>query len=138
MYMPRLSADGLSWNRQPWDFGSDAPVKRYGSGEVANAQAQATIPAVPGQTAYVTGFEVWAGGATAAALVDLTVAGLLGGSQLFPVAIPAGVAAMAPVLVFNFDVPIAASALNTAITATLPALGAGNVKAEVFVKGFTA
>ncbi len=142
-FMPQLNAAGTAWIPQLFDNnlgnqGVQGLLTRYGSGDVANAAAVATIPAVASQTAYITGFEVWAGGATAAILVDVTIAGLLGGSQTFPFAAPAGAALAANPLVFNFDQPLPASAANTAITVTLPALGAGNAKAAVYAKGYTA
>lgn len=106
------------------------------SGNVANATAAATLPAVGGKTNYVTGFEITGGGATAAALVAATLAGLLGGTATYIFATPAGVALGAAPLIVEFQTPIPASAVNTAITLTLPALGAGNTNAAVAIHGF--
>jgi hypothetical protein len=106
------------------------------SGNVANASAAATIPAVAGKRAYVTGFEITAGGATAAALVDAALSGILGGTATYTFGAPAGAAVQAVPLIVKFQMPIPASAINTAIAITLPALGAGNTKAAVAIHGF--
>lgn len=106
------------------------------SGNVANASAAATLAAAAAKTTYITGFVVTAGGATAAALVDVTVTGLVGGTATFTFAAPAGAAVGATPLVVMFTKPIPASAVNTAIVVTLPALGAGNTKATVNAFGF--
>ena len=77
-------------------------------------------------------------GATGATSVTLTIAGLLGGNRTYTVIVPAG--ATLPVnpfpLIEKFDPPLAASAPNTAITVTLPALGAGALVAQVNAEGF--
>lgn len=106
------------------------------SANVANAQAQASLAAIPGKTAFVTGFEITAGGATAAALVQATLVGLLGGTATYIVGAPAGATAAATPLCVRFAMPIPASAPNVALTLTLPALGAGNTNAAVALHGF--
>ncbi|RUV16965.1 MULTISPECIES: hypothetical protein [unclassified Mesorhizobium] len=106
------------------------------SGNVANGAAVATLPGVVGQTTYITGFEITAGGATAAALVAATLSGIVGGTATYIFAAPAGVAVGAAPLVVQFAQPIPASAANTAIVLTLPALGAGNTNAAVVAHGF--
>lgn len=136
MFMPQLSADGTRWIPFAWDANANARnVNLYDSGNQANANAVATIPALAGQVAFITAIEIYAGGATAAALVDVTIAGLLGGAKVLPFGVPAGATLSAAPLVVEFDRPIPASAVNTAITATLPALGAGNTKARVVLRG---
>lgn len=106
------------------------------SGNVANATAAATLAAIPGKTAYCTGFEITGGGATAAALVTATLAGILGGTATYIFGAPAGATVQATPLCVKLQVPIPASALNTAITLSLPALGAGNTNAAVTIHGF--
>jgi hypothetical protein len=106
------------------------------SANQANANAVATLPAVAGKTAWITGFELTAGGATAAALVTATVAGILGGTLNYTFAFPAGAAVGATPLVVEFPRPIPASAVNTAIVVTLPAGGAGNTNATAVAHGF--
>ena len=106
------------------------------SGNVANAQAQATLAAVSGKTNYISGLTVSGGGSTAGAGVTVTVAGTTGSSIFFPVMAPAGVLVPLPGLQLTFVPPIPASAANTAITATLPALGAGNTHAGITIHGY--
>jgi hypothetical protein len=103
---------------------------------VANAAAVASLPAVAGKTNYISGFIITGAGATAAAVVDATLAGLLGGTEHFTITAPAGVTVGIAPLNVNFNPPIPASAVNTAITLTLPALGAGNTNAAVSLRGF--
>jgi hypothetical protein len=105
------------------------------SGNVANASAAATLAAVAAKTNYITGFTITAAGATAASVVTATVTGLLGGTQSFTFSVPAGATVGATPLLYNFIPPHPASAVNTAITVTLPALGAGNTNAAVNVRG---
>lgn len=106
------------------------------SGNVANAAAVATLPAVASKTNYITGFEITGAGATGAAVVLATLAGILGGTATYVVVAPAGATTSITPTVVNFPMPIPASAVNTAITLTLPALGAGNTNAAVVVHGF--
>jgi hypothetical protein len=105
------------------------------SGNVANASAAATLAAVAAKTNFITGLEITFSGATAASVVLATVTGLLGGTQTFVVAVPAGAAVGGVPLAIRFSPPHPASAANVAITATLPALGAGNTNACVNVRG---
>lgn len=106
------------------------------SGNVANLAAVATLPGVAGKTTYISGFEITGGGATAAALVQATVTGLIGGTATYTVGAVAGAAAANTPLVVQFDPPIPANAANTAIAVTVPALGAGNTNSTVVAHGF--
>jgi hypothetical protein len=107
------------------------------SGNVAAAVATATLPAVSAnRTNYLTGFDVTAGGATAGAIVNLTITGLLGGTRTYAYAAPTGAAVGANPLVVLFDPPLPASAANTAIVVSMPSLGAGNTNACVNAQGF--
>jgi hypothetical protein len=105
------------------------------SGNVANASAAAALSAVAAKTNYVTGVEFTFAGATAASVVIATVTGLLGGTQSFIVSVPVGATVGGTPLVLKFDPPHPASAVNTAITATLPALGSGNTNACANIRG---
>jgi hypothetical protein len=116
--------------------GTDATPVTAGSGNVANASAVATIPAVAGKTAYISGFTVSGAGATAGLVVNPTVAGVISGTKTYAYAAVAGVALLNPVLDVQFCPPIPASAVNTAITVTCPALGAGNTANTVNAYGF--
>lgn len=106
------------------------------SGNVANATASASVAASVQNSTYLTGFEVTAGGATVGACVNLTITGLLGGTATYVVCAPAGVTAMAQPLVVQFNPRLRSSAINTAITVSLPALGTGNTNASVNVHGY--
>lgn len=112
------------------------PVRSFSSGNVANASAAATITSGANNYAFISGFEATYGGATAAACVNLTVTGVLGGTMTYPVCAPAGVAVYGTPLTIMFDPPLRASAVNTTIVVTLPALGAGNTNAAVVAHGY--
>jgi hypothetical protein len=105
------------------------------SGNVAAATAAATIPAVLGKLACLAGIDVTAAGATAAAVVTLTITGVKGGPLNYTYATPAGATIQGPTLQVNFDPPLEASALNTAIVVSLPTLGAGNTNTTVNARG---
>ena len=92
--------------------------------------------AVAGKTTYITGFEVTSGGATTAALVTATVAGLLGGTASYTYGASAGALLANGPMMVTFNPPLPASALNTAIVVTLPALGLGNTNATVVAHGY--
>ena len=106
------------------------------SGNVAAAAAVATLPGAPGLTTFISGFEITASGATAASCVNATVAGVVSGSLTYTFCAPAGITAEAPPLIVNFNPPIPAASVNTAIMVTLPSLGAGNTNATVVTHGF--
>jgi hypothetical protein len=105
------------------------------SGNKANASAAAAMPAVVGKTNYITSADITFSGATAASVVIATITGLLGGTQSAIVSVPAGATVGGTPLCLKFDPPFPASAANTAITVTLPALGSGNTNACVNVRG---
>jgi hypothetical protein len=106
------------------------------SGNQANANAVATLAAAAGKTTYITGFEATSSGATIGAVVLLAISGLLGGTVSYVFAAPAGVLLEATPLIVPFSQPLPASAANTAIVVTLPALGAGNTNAIVTAHGY--
>jgi hypothetical protein len=108
-----------------------------GSGVVANASAVATLAGAASVTTYLSGFKITAGGATAAGLVTVTVTGLLGGTRSFVFGVPAGVTLVAEPLLVDFAAALPASAANTAIVVTVPALGSGNTHAAVVAHGYT-
>lgn len=107
------------------------------SGNVANAQAVATLAGAANMTTYISGFTITATGATVAAAVTPTVTGVIGGVTLsYTVAAIAGVNANLPTINVSFPYPIPASGTNTSIVVTLPALGGGNTNATVSAYGF--
>jgi hypothetical protein len=113
---------------------SQTPVTISATG--AAATVAATIPAVAAKTNYLTGFEITAAGATAASVVSLSVTGLLGGTVTYTYAAVAGVTLGCVPLVVQFNPPLPASAVNTAIVVSLPSLGTGNTVANVVSHGF--
>lgn len=117
--------------------GKDATPVVSSSGNVAAATATATL-AAGGATVmtYISGFEVTAGGATAAATVNVTVTGVIGGTMTYSFSAATGVDAPSPPLVVEFNPPLQASALNTAIVVSMPTLGAGNAHAAINAHGF--
>jgi len=109
------------------------------SGNVANGAAVATLSASSnGKTTYISGFTITASGATAASVVTATITGLLGGTLSYTISVPAGVTTGIVPLSVAFNPPLPASAAQTAISVTLPALGAGNTNATVSASGFQA
>lgn len=114
---------------------SGATPLAISSGNVANAIASATLAAASGKTTYIRGFSITPGGATAAALVTATLVGL-GNTLSFTVGAPAGVAVMGSSTIVNFGDGMPASAVNTAIVLSLPALGSGNTSASVSIWGY--
>lgn len=121
----------------PLPFPAGAVAQANSSGNVANAAAVATLPAVAGQTEYISGFELTAAGATAALAVTATVAGLKGGTLSYTFVFPTGATVGALPLTVEFDPPLPASAPNTAITVTLPASGAGGTNATASAHGYS-
>lgn len=116
--------------------GGDATPVTAASGNVANGVATATIPAIGGKTAYISGFTISGLGATAALGVNPTVTGVIGGTKTYAYAAVAGATLMNPVLDVQFCPPIPASAVNQAISVSCPALGAGNTINTVNAYGF--
>lgn len=106
------------------------------SGNVANANAVATLAAAVGKTTYISGCAITSTGATIGAVVNVTIVGVITGTMTLNYAAPAGVSAMGTPLILNFNPPIPASATNTTIVVTLPALGAGNTNAAVTAWGY--
>ncbi len=77
------------------------------------------------KTVYCTGFEVTGLGATGAALLTVTLVGVLGGTLTYYVAVPAGATLQMTPLVVEFPVPIPASDVNTDIVLNVSAPGTG-------------
>lgn len=107
------------------------------SGNVAAATATATLAASPTTTAYITGFIVTSGGSTGAAVVNVTVVGVLGGTMTFNYGTLAGVTAINAPLVVQFPNAVPASALDTSIVVSMPTLGTGNTHAAIVAFGYT-
>lgn len=106
------------------------------SGNVVNATATATIAAQAGRLNYMHSLLVTASGATAAGSVTCTIIGLTGGTMSFTYGVPAGAGVFAEPLVYIPAFAIPASAVNTAIVASCPALGAGNLRMTITISGY--
>lgn len=130
-----LGLDGITPVSPTGPLPAAAVTAQKGSGSVAAAAATATIAAVAGKTNYLTGFLISGVGATAAGISTLTITGLLGGTITIPVAIPVTPAAV--FVPWSFASPMAASAVNTAISASVTSFGAGSTDASVTVTGYT-
>ena len=129
-----------AWNGNtgpsPGNLPAGATMLAATSGKVANAVAAASLSAAASVTTYIRKLLVSVGGATAEGTADLTITGLLGGTVVIPVYVPANAN---QVNTFSIDFDVGgwpASAVNTAIAASLAALGAGNVSASVSVMGY--
>lgn len=110
------------------------------SAQVAAAANNQTLRADgAGRMTYIAGFYVDGLGATGASVIEVSITGLLGGTQFYEVSIPAGatVALGAAGLKVEFARPIPASAPNTAIVVNVPSFGAGNTKASAGAHGFS-
>jgi|SRR5882672_6106888 len=116
--------------------GKDATPITASSGNVAAGTATATLAAGGANfLTYISGFEVTADGATAAAAgVNVTVTNTVGGTLTYSF----GVATLGnqQPLIVEFNPPIPANALNTTIVVSMPTLGAGNLHACIVAHGF--
>ena len=106
------------------------------SGNVAAASAVATLAAATGKTTYISGFSITGLGATAAGVSLATLAGVLGGTMTFVIPVPVGATIGITPLNVNFNPPLPASAVNTAIVLTVPTFGSGNTNAAANAWGF--
>jgi hypothetical protein len=105
------------------------------SGDVANAQAVATLAAAAGKTTYITGLSITGSGATAGLAVVVTVTGLATPFSFIYCAAVGALVANTPLNIV-FPTPIPASAVNTAIVVTCPALGTGGAHNIVTAYGY--
>jgi hypothetical protein len=119
------------------DTGKRATPVAASSGNVAAAVAAAAIAAGGANVmSYLSGFEVTGSGATAGLPVTVTVTGTLGGTLSYTYTAAVGVLVGNNPLVVEFNPPLQASGLNTAITVSCPSLGAGNTNNTVNVHGY--
>lgn len=122
----------------PSRYPSGATALIGGSGNVANASAVGTLTPSATTTAFIAGFEITGAGATVGLPVVVTVSGLLGGTRSYIYTAAAGALLPNSPLLVAFDPPLPASAINTAIVVTCPALGAGNTNNAVVAHGYQA
>jgi len=112
------------------------------SANAANATLTVSIPNAPGTWNYLTGASCTSNGATASSYVSATITGIIGGTitaiLFVPIntsagnIVPLGSAGLAPI-----KYPWPASAVNTAITLSVPALGTGNSLTRCTLEGFS-
>lgn len=108
------------------------------SGNIANGSAVATLSGAADKTTYIRGFSVTGAGATVGLPVLVAVTGLAVGTINYVYCAVAGVLLGNTPLVINFPQPLPASAENTEIVVTCPALGAGNTHNVVTAFGYQA
>lgn len=106
------------------------------SGNVANATATATLAGTSGKTTYITGFQVTGSGATLGLPVIVTVTNLVSGTNSYIYSAVAGVLLENSELVITFNPAVPASAANTSIVVSCPALGMGNTNNVVNAQGY--
>lgn len=125
---------------QVTDTGTQYPVGATplvaSSGNVANAVAAASLVGGATTTVHITGFEITGAGATGALVVTVNLSGVLGGPHAYTYVFEAGAAVANKPLIVAFDPPLPASAVNTQITVTCPAGGAGNTNNTVVAHGY--
>lgn len=131
---PGRTGCGLVENPEPLPIGATAVTAA--SGNVAAGTVTATMPAVSAKTNWLTGFSITGGGATGASVISCTVTGLIGGTQTYTFAVPAGATLGATPFVRTYTWPASASAVNTAIAVSCPTFGAGNTNESVNLEGF--
>lgn len=115
----------------------DAVPITASSGNVANATATATLTCPAGKTMFIGGFVVTGSGATAGAVVSITITGVVGGTQTYIYTAATGAAVGNTPLAFDFPFAIPATAMNTNIVVSCPALGAGNTNNAVVAYGYS-
>lgn len=131
------SGFGSGLSVAPSDYSGQSTPISISSGNVANSVANAVLAAdTTGLTTFITGFEVTGSGATAGLPVIVTVSD--GAALSLSYIYTATVGALLPnaQLIIEFAKPIPASAADTAITVSCPALGIGNTHNCVTAHGF--
>lgn len=95
-----------------------------------------SLPGAPTKTTYITGLEIFGLGATAATIAAATVTGVLGGTMTILIGVPAGTSTETVPKVLQFNPPLPANAVNTAIALSVPSFGAGNQGVSAALRGF--
>lgn len=111
---------------------ASATPQEVSTATATGAIITATLTATAATRAFITGFDVTLGVAGLLATVTVTVTGLT--NQLNFVIV--GTTGQTDELSIRFPVPIPASALNTSIVVTLPAIGGGAAVNAVCAYGF--
>ena len=134
--IPDVPAANINGTLTTASYPANATPINATSGDHGATSNAAALSGAANKTTYITGFEVFATGATSATVVDVTVSDGTW-TLTYPLNVPASSAAvqLAPVSM-RFNPPLPASAVNTAITVTCPSLGTGNTNACVNAEGF--
>jgi hypothetical protein len=120
-----------------WDFPAPAVLTDVSNSNVGAASAIAgTLPATPGRTNYLAGFEVTGSGATVGLVITVTVTGVVGGPLSYVLPVVAGALLGNGPLVITFPRPIPATGPNVAIAVSVPSFGLGNTNAAVTAHGY--
>lgn len=133
-YVCLVDENGLCFH--PGSLPSTVTPLTASSGNVANATASATLAGAAGKTTYLQGFTVSGAGATVGLPVTVTITGTVSGTLHFTYSASAGVLVANVPLVMNFPMAIPASATNTSIVVSCPALGVGNTNNAVIAYGY--
>lgn len=113
-------------------MGADSDYTSASASGAAGAANSAALPAVASKRNYLSGFVVSSGAPAANVGSEVTVTGVQGGTLRFQLAQTTGQGGMISV---SFPRPLPASAVNTAITVSIP-LTAGGAATSVAVWGF--
>jgi len=117
------------------DYPAGATPVNATSGVKSNAVATATLPGAAGVTTYISGFDVSGSGATVGLPVAVTASNLQSALSWIYCATAGAVLANSP-LSIRFSPPLPATAVNTAIAVSCPALGLGNLNNIVNAYGY--
>lgn len=121
----------------PTPYPSGATPETASSAVVNNAVATATLAASAGKTTYITGFTCTPGAATTGVSgITLTVTGTITGTLNYIAPVyGTGFTVWSP-LTINYPYPVPASATNTTIAVSMPAVGTGATGAACNATGF--
>ena len=95
-----------------------------------------TFGGAAGTTAWITAFQITGLGATGGSTINATLTGVQGGTQTYPVVIPAGATVAITPVTASFGGGLQASAAAQAITLNVPSFGAGNTNSQASLEGF--
>ena len=85
---------------------------------------------------FCSGFEITGGGATAGAIKNATITGLLGGTLTYQVAVPSGVTSQAGPLIVEFPAALPSVDVNTDVVLSMPSPGTGSAGVAIVLHGY--
>lgn len=136
-YTPLVDSSGRLLPGAPAGNGAPAAATMLSEGAVGTTGALAvTFAAVALKTNYVSGIQITGLGATSAALITVTLVGLLGGTRTWYIACPEGATLQMAPLIVPFPIPIPASAVNTALVLNTSAPGSGGGGIAANMQGY--